>query len=103
MFTSILDAEVKKRAATEILRVLKKDGLLIWYDFRYSNPANPAVKGINKKEICSLFTGCTFDFNLVTLFPWLTRRLAFYSLKLCELIKKVPFLRTHWLVAIKKK
>lgn len=33
-FSSILDLEVKKNVAREMLRVLKKGGLILWYDIR---------------------------------------------------------------------
>jgi ubiquinone/menaquinone biosynthesis C-methylase UbiE len=47
VFSSILDAEVARQVATEIRRVLKSGGAVIWYDFRYDNPRNPNVRGIN--------------------------------------------------------
>ena len=50
-FTSILDAKMKKNIAREILRVVKIGGIILWYDFRFDNPWNPDVKGIEKKEI----------------------------------------------------
>ena len=49
-FTSILDQEMKKSIAREVLRVLKDEGIILWYDFRYNNPKNPDVKGIEKKK-----------------------------------------------------
>jgi len=102
-FTSILDPGMKKNIAREILRVLKSGGIVFWYDFRYDNPWNPDVKGIGRKEIESLFDGCGFDFSLVTLLPPVTRRLASVSLMACEILAKIPLLKTHYLVAIKKK
>ncbi|MDI6856654.1 MAG: class I SAM-dependent methyltransferase [Candidatus Thermoplasmatota archaeon] len=48
-----------------------------------------------KKEIIKLFPHCSFDFNLITLLPPLTRKLAPYSLKLCQLLEQIQFLRTH--------
>jgi len=102
-FTSILDAKMKKNIAREILRVVKIGGIILWYDFRFDNPWNPDVKGIEKKEIKELFGDCDYNFNLTTLLPPLTRRLAPLSLLACELLAKIPFLKTHYLVVIKKK
>ncbi len=102
-FTSILDAKMKKNIAREILRVVKIGGVILWYDFRFDNPWNPDVKGIEKKEIKELFGDCDYNFNLTTLLPPLTRRLVPLSLLACELLAKIPFLKTHYLVVIKKK
>lgn len=33
-----------------MLIVLKNDGIVLWYDFRYNNPNNLDVKGIEKKK-----------------------------------------------------
>jgi len=30
--------------ATEMLRVLKPDGIILWYDYHMNNPKNPGVK-----------------------------------------------------------
>lgn len=50
-FTSILNVNMKRKIATEMLRVLKNDGIILWHDFRCDNPKNPDVKGIEKREI----------------------------------------------------
>lgn len=103
MFTSILDAGIKRSAAQEMLRVLKEDGLILWYDFYLNSPGNADVKGIGKTEITMLFPGCFFDFNKVTLAPPIARTLAPHSFLACYLLEKIPLLRTHYLVAIKKR
>jgi len=102
-FTSIFDLEMKKSIAKEMLRVLRDEGIILWYDFRYNNPKNPDVKGIEKKEIKGLFSACRYDFNLIILAPLIVRKLAPISLFLCEILGKIPFLRTHYLAVIKKK
>jgi UDP-N-acetylglucosamine 2-epimerase len=40
---------LKRRIAFEMLRVLKKKGLIVWYDFLVSNPRNPVVRGLRKR------------------------------------------------------
>ena len=59
-----------------MLRVLKKEGIILWYDFSYDNPKNPDVKGIKKEEIINLFPNCKFTFNKVTLAPPIVRSTA---------------------------
>ena len=100
--TSVLENEIKRRIAQEAIRVLKNEGFILWYDFRFNNPRNPDVKGIGKKEIKQLFNGCSCDFHLVTLAPLLARILAAVSGLLCDIITIIPFLRTHYLTIIKK-
>jgi len=38
-----------KKIASEMLRVLKVDGITVWYDFHMNNPQNPDVRGVKKK------------------------------------------------------
>jgi SAM-dependent methyltransferase len=101
VFTSIFDFTMKKDIAFEALRVLRPDGIIIYYDFIYNNPNNPDVRGVSKKEILSLFPNCTFNFTL-TLAPPLARNIAPYSWLLCYLLEKIPMLKTHYLVTIQK-
>ncbi len=102
MFTSILDDEMKRNTAEEMVRVLRPRGIILWYDYFVSKPTNPDVKGIGKSEIVSLFPNCTFDFNRVTLAPPIARAVARYSFLLCYLLEKIPWLKTHYLLVIRK-
>jgi SAM-dependent methyltransferase len=102
MFSSILDDVMKRNVAKEMLRVLKLDGIILWYDYFISKPTNRDAKGIGKREIIRLFPNCTFHFSKVTLAPPIARAIAPYSFLLCYLLEKIPFLRTHYLVVIKK-
>ena len=101
VFTSILDNGVKQNVAREMLRVLKPDGLILWYDY-WLNPINPDAQGIKPKEIRHLFPSCQFEFHRLTLAPPLTRVLAKYSWLICYLLEKIPLFCTNYLVAIKK-
>jgi ubiquinone/menaquinone biosynthesis C-methylase UbiE len=103
MFTSILDDRMKHSSAKEMLRVLTGHGVIVWYDYFVSKPQNRDVKGIGRTEIIRLFPNCTFDFNRVTLAPPIARTLAPYSFLLCYLLEKIPLLRTHYLVIIRKR
>lgn len=103
MFTSILDDGMKLNVAKEMLRILKPDGIILWYDYFISKPSNQDVRGIGKREVIRLFPNCVCDFNKVTLAPPIARTVAPHSFFLCYLLEKIPWLRTHYLVAIKKK
>jgi SAM-dependent methyltransferase len=102
IFTSILDDTMKMNIAQEMLRVLRPDGIILWYDFYISKPTNPDVKGIGKQEIKKLFPNCSYHFKRVTLVPPLSRIIAPYSLLLCYLLGMIPFLCTHYLLVICK-
>lgn len=100
-FSSVLDEQVKKNMASEMLRVLKPGGLILWYDF-WLNPFNKQTKGIRKPEIRRLFPGCSFEFHKITLAPPLARRLVPVSWILCMILEKLKVLNTHYLVGIRK-
>ena len=54
VFTSVLDASMKQQMAAEMLRVVKSDGLILWYDYHVNNPWNADVRGIKRQEIAQL-------------------------------------------------
>jgi len=102
VFTSILDGALKAQIAAEMIRVIKDDGLILWYDFRVDNPWNPDVRGVNRHEIEKLFPACRVTLRRMTLAPPVVRRLAPYSWMGCYLLEKIPWLCTHYLGAIQK-
>lgn len=102
LFTSIIDKGVQKRVADEIIRVMKRGGHLLYYDFLYDNPKNPNVKGLKKKEILSLFSGLKFTIKKLTLAPPLARLICPISFTLANFLESFPFLRTHIMILFKK-
>ena len=102
VFSSMLDQAMKEQTATEMLRVLKIDGAILWYDFHYNNPSNPDVRGIKKKEIYHLFPGCHITLWKITLAPPLSRSLVPYSWLVCYLLGKLKIFNTHYLGIIRK-
>ena len=96
VFTSILDERVKTRVASEMGRVLRPGGAVLWYDFMYDNPRNPDVKGIQAREIRKLFPEFELHLRRITLVPFIARRLPRRLLPLAyPLITAIPFFRTH--------
>ena len=102
VFTSVLDALTKQQMASEMLRVLKDDGCIVWYDFHVNNPWNPDVRGIKRREISQLFPDCRIQLQRLTLIPPLVRLLAPYSWLACYVLGKIPWLCTHYLGLIAK-
>jgi SAM-dependent methyltransferase len=79
VFTSVLDSSMKKRMASEMLRVVKTDGLILWYDYHINNPRNPDVRGVKRQEIYQLFPSCWIELRRITLAPPIARLIAPYS------------------------
>ncbi|MCE9644901.1 MAG: class I SAM-dependent methyltransferase [Chloroflexi bacterium] len=100
--SSVLDSTIRHKICFEMARVLKPDGMIIWYDF-WLNPANPQTRGIRPAEIRSLFPNCTFQFRKITLAPPLARRVVPISWGLALLLEGFRVLNTHYLVAIRPK
>jgi len=98
----MLDHGMKQQIAAEMLRVVKREGLILWYDFHVNNPRNPDVLGVKKREIFRLFPGCQIQLRPITLPPPLVRLLAPYSWLACYVLARIPFLCTHYLGVIQK-
>jgi SAM-dependent methyltransferase len=103
VFTSILNSDLKRRIAAEMIRVAKSDGIILWYDYHVSNPRNSDVRGVKRREIYDLFPGCRINLKRITLAPPLCRLLAPYSYLMCCLLEKLPPLRSHYLGVIRKR
>ena len=102
VFTSVLDPDLKRQIAAEMMRVTRDDGLILWYDFRVNNPWNADVKAVKSHEIRSLFPRCDIRVRPVTLAPPVARRLTPYFWTGCCLLEKIPWLCTHYLGEIRK-
>ena len=102
VFTSVLDNVVRRKIASEMIRVVKPGGMIMWYDFEVNNARNPDVRRVTKREIFDLFSGCRIDLRRVTLAPPLIRMLAPYSWLMTYMLSRIPPLCTHSLGAITK-
>ena len=103
VFTSILDAGVKEKIASEMLRVVKRNGLIIWYDYHVNNPWNPDVRGVKKREIHRLFPDCWIELKRITLAPPLSRLIAPRSWLLAYLLERISLFCTHYIGVIRKR
>lgn len=102
VFTSVLDDQVKQRLAQEMLRVVKQDGVLLWYDLHRNNPRNPNVRGIGRREIARLFPSCYIWLRRATLAPPIARKVVPVSSTIATLLESLNFLNTHNIGYIKK-
>jgi len=102
VFTSILDHTIKEKMAREMMRVLRRNGHIIWYDFHMNNPRNSDVKGIKMSEIEKLFPNCQSDLKRTTLAPPLYRMLAPISWGACYVLEQMKVFNSHYLGVITK-
>lgn len=101
-FSSILDPQVKHHMAQDMLRVLKPDGKIIWYDF-WLNPTNKQTRGIKPREIRSLFPNCKYEFHKITLAPPIARRIVPISWGLAHFLENLKIFNSHYLALIMPK
>ena len=99
-FTSVLDAEARRRCAAEALRVLRPGGMLVIYDF-WLNPLNSRVRPLRAGELRALFAPRPVEIERVTLAPPVVRALRGRRV-LCAPLERLPFLRTHLLAVVVK-
>lgn len=100
VFTSVIDDNFRKQLADKMWAMLKKGGMVLWYDFVFSNPRNKDVKKVTREEVKHLFPKAkSITFYPVTLAPPISRRVG-------NLYKTInflfPFLRTHIVAEIHK-
>jgi ubiquinone/menaquinone biosynthesis C-methylase UbiE len=100
MFSSILDAHVRRAAAREMRRVLRPSGAIIWYDFYLHSPWS-ATQPQGLTDIRNLFPSCRVDARRVTLLPPIARALADPAWELALLVEHVPLLRSHYLAVLR--
>jgi len=102
VFSSILDEQMKQELAREMLRVMKDNGRILWYDFYVDNPTNRDTRGIRKTEIARMFPDCRIELKKVSLLPPLSRMLAPWTWLGCYGLERLRILNTHYLGTIRK-
>lgn len=102
LLSSVVDAEARRAVASEMLRVLKPGGLIVLYDFRL-NPTNRHVRPLKPEALTLLFARCRIQVWSVTLAPPVVRALVRLpgGWLACSALEMLPFLRTHFLAAIR--
>jgi ubiquinone/menaquinone biosynthesis C-methylase UbiE len=102
VLTSVLDNDTRRAIVSEVMRTLRPGGYFVWYDFAYSNPQNPNVRGIGRREIEALMPDCQLKFYRLTVAPPIGRVVAKISPSFYRALLALPFLRTHYLCFAKK-
>ncbi len=97
IFSSILDGAMAANVASEVTRVLRPGGGLLWYDFRYDSPSNRNVRGIGAARVRRLFPDLRGELISLTLLPPIARRLGFLAPVAYGPLALLPPLRSHLL------
>jgi SAM-dependent methyltransferase len=97
IFSSVIDSKMAENIASEMLRVLKKSGAILWYDLRYPSPRNPSVRAMTRKRISRLFPGTDIQLKSISLLPPLADGLGPTAAITYPLLGSIPFLRSHYL------
>jgi glycosyltransferase involved in cell wall biosynthesis/ubiquinone/menaquinone biosynthesis C-methylase UbiE len=101
VFSSILDQDIARAIAAEMLRVVAEDGIIICYDVRYPNPFNPHTRAISRRRLRQLFPGARLHLMSVTLLPPLARRLGPFCGVGYGPLHAIPLLRSHYLAEVR--
>jgi len=95
---SSIPAEAARRAvAAEVVRVLSPDGVILWYDQRWPNPANRVTRPVTRRDLAGLFPGSAIDLDPITVLPALARALP----RRYDLLHRVGPLRSHLIGVIR--
>jgi SAM-dependent methyltransferase len=101
VFSSILEDRLRTAVATDMLRVLRPGGCVLWYDFFVDNPANADVRGVGRSEVARLFPGCEIELSRITVAAPLGRAIAIMPF-LYSALARCRIFCTHYLGWIRK-
>ena len=101
IFSSILDRSMQRKVATEMARVLRPGGAVLWYDVRYDSHSNPNVKAVPARRVRELFPTLRGDLRSITVLPPVARRLGPLT-SLYPVLAAVPPLRSHLIGLLRK-
>lgn len=103
VFTSILDDDHRAQAANELQRVIRPGGLIFVLDFRFNNPSNANVRMLTLKQLQALFADCSVvERRSLILAPPIASLIVPRVRWLASGLEALPFLRTHFLAALRK-
>ena len=101
LLSSLRDRDAMVAALEQGLRVLQPGGLLLIWDVRVANPANRATVTPPWRRLAGA-AGEPVALRPITLNPWLARRLGRRTASAYPILARVPGLRTHRLLLLRK-
>ena len=102
MLSSVLDRDRRTRILHEVRRVLAPRGIFMSYDTRYPNPWNRNTRPVSSTEIGAAFPGYRIRVHSTTPIPQLIRLFRFLPRAAWRAIERIPPLRSHLLVVVRK-
>jgi ubiquinone/menaquinone biosynthesis C-methylase UbiE len=102
VMSSVLSEPVARRIASEMMRVLRPGGAVVWYDLRMDSPGNPDVRGLPVAAVRRLFADAVVTLSSITLAPPLARRLGRLTPVAYPVLARLPPLRTHLIGLLRK-
>ncbi len=88
MFSSILEHELQQNIASELKRVLKKTGKIIWLDLDDKTNIKGTLRGMSPLQIQSIFNNeVEIDLTRVYLMMSLVQRIAPHSYLACQILE----------------
>lgn len=94
LFSSILSEAVAREVAADVSRVLRPGGIVLWFDMRWSNPQNPDVRKVARRDLERWFPGFELDVASAVLAPPVARRLHRWP-RAISVVESFPPLRSH--------
>jgi SAM-dependent methyltransferase len=101
VFSSILSDSMAGNLASEVARVLRSGGVLV-YDFRVPSLLNRNTRPIPRSTVRRLFPDFTLSGRSLTLLPPLARRLGTATRTIYPVLTTIPWLRTHNLLLLRR-
>ena len=102
MLSSILDPDMRRQVAAEMMRVLAPGGVIVSYDMCVENPRNPHVRALPRRELAELLPGMALRARRVTLALPVSRRLVRLSWPAATALESVGFLNTQLLAILRQ-
>ncbi|QOY95195.1 class I SAM-dependent methyltransferase [Massilia sp. UMI-21] len=103
VFSSILDAGLRRDLAAQMWRALRPGGWVLVFDFRYDNPRNPNVRKVTRAELDAFWPGARSRYRTLMLAPPIHRLLARAPWMLSDLLTALaPPLRSHFMYMVQK-
>lgn len=92
--SNFLDTQVRTDVLSEVVRVLRPRGAVLYFDLARDSPTNRHIRGLRLREVRSLLPDFVFRGQRVVLAPPIARRLEMRS-RLISALELVRPLRTH--------